>query len=114
MGDFLKYIKDEESYAYAVFGEFSVLGSARKPVFMGSGYVECAYDAGDAKQEAGSLNISKVYSPLFKSPASSFPYRGNDEGTRQSYDLAAVTTRTVFDSITAEYINRSMYSEVHS
>ena len=98
-----EYIKDEESYAYAVFGEFSVLASAPKPVFMGSGYVECAYDAGDAKQEAGSLNISKVYSPLFKSPASSIPYRGNDEGTRQSYDLAAVTTRTVFDSITAEY-----------
>ena len=100
-----EYISDTESYAHAVYGEFSILSSAPKTVFSGAGYIDCSFGEGDSITEAGSLNISKVYSSFLTSPSKAIPYTsdGRVAGSQKSYDLAAVTTRTVFDDITAEY-----------
>ena len=98
------YSTDEESYAYAIYGEFSSLSSAPKTVFSGAGYISCAFGVSDSVIEAGSYDVSKVYSSFLTSPATAVPYlNGSVENEQNSYDMAAVTTRTVFDSKTAEY-----------
>jgi hypothetical protein len=98
-----EYIKDTESYAYAIYSAFASLSSAPKTVFSGAGYIECSFGATDTVTEPGSLDRSKVYSSFLTSPSSSVPYGDGGAGEEGSYDLAAVTTRTVFDSVTAEY-----------
>ena len=97
-----EYITDTESYAYAIYGDFAKLSSAPKTVFEGAGYVECSFNASDSVTEAGSLDISRVYTSFLKSPANSAPYGKNGVGEKKSYDLAAVTTRAVFDNETTE------------
>ena len=98
-----EYIKDTESYAYAIYSAFASLSSAPKTVFSNAGYIECSFGATDSVTEPGSLDIAKVYSSFLTSPLSSVPYSDGGAGEEGSYDLAAVTTRTVFDSVTAEY-----------
>ena len=100
-----EYIKDTESYAYAVYGAFSTLSSAPKTVFSGAGYIECSYGENDSVTEAGSFDISKVYSSFLTTPSVAIPYSADGQvmGTQKSYDVAAVTTRAVFDNITTEY-----------
>lgn len=100
-----EYISDTESYAYAVYGDFSALSSAPKTVFSGAGYIDCSFGEGDSLTEAGSSNISKVYSSFLTSSSKAVPYTsdGRAAGSQKSYDLAAVTTRTSFNNVTAEY-----------
>ena len=101
------YTTDEESYAYAIYSEFSSLSSAPKTVFMGAGYIECAFGEDTAFVEPGAQDVSKVYSSFLTTPSTAVPYKhGSDSvvaGEMAAYDIAAVTTRTDFDSITAEY-----------
>ncbi len=99
-----EYIADTESYAYAIYGDFSSVSSSPKTVFSGAGYIECSYGENESVTEPGSFDISKVYSSFLKSPSGAVPYSasGAVAGTQKSYDVAAVTTRVVFDSITTE------------
>jgi len=97
-----EYITDTESYAYAIYGDFAKLSSAPKTVFEGAGYVECSFNASDFVTEAGSLDISRIYTSFLKSPANSDPHGKNGAGEKKSYDLAAVTTRSVFNNETTE------------
>lgn len=99
------YSTDTESYAYAVYGAFSQISSAPKTVFSQAGYIGSAFKEDESITEAGSFDVAKVYSSFLTSPSSSSPYSedGKPAGTNKAYDLAAVTTRTVFDNTTAEY-----------
>ena len=97
-----EYITDTESYAYAIYGDFAKLSSAPKTVFEGAGYVECSFNASDFVTEAGSLDISRIYTSFLKSPANSVPHGKNGAGEEKSYDLAAVNTRSVFNNETTE------------
>lgn len=99
------YSTDTESYAYAVYGAFSQISSAPKTVFSGAGYISSSFKEDESMTEAGSFDVSKVYSSFLTSPASAVPYNkdGTVAGTKKAYDLAAVSTRTVFDNKTAEY-----------
>ena len=99
------YSTDTESYAYAVYGAFSQISSAPKTVFSGAGYISCSFKDDDFMNEAGSFDVSKVYSSFLTSPSTALPYDkdGAVAGNAKAYDLAAVSTRTVFDNYTAEY-----------
>ena len=99
------YSTDTESYAYAIYGEFAALSSAPSTVFSGAGYIECSFGENGSVNEPGSADIAKVYSSFLTSPTNAAPYSkdGVKMGVEGAYDLAAVTTRTVFDGITAEY-----------
>lgn len=105
------YNTDETSYGYAIYGDFATLGSAPKTVFKNSGAIFCSFGDSSTVNEPGSADVNRRYASFLTTPASARPYAydsltggydspSDDEGV---YDLAAVTTRTSFDSKTAEY-----------
>ncbi len=105
------YNTNPESYGNAIYGEFAALASAPKMLFKNSGYVKCAYGISSTVNEAGAANIVKRYASFLTTPNTAIPYAYNElsgkydspSGNAGAYDLAGVTTRTAFDSKTAEY-----------
>ena len=105
------YNTDEESFGYAIYGDFASLESAPKTIFKNTGYVSCSFGESSTINEPGAANVSKRYASFLTTPASARPYAfdsltgGYDapSGDAGVYDLAAVTTRSSFDSKTAEY-----------
>ena len=98
------YDTDEESYAYAIYGDFSAISSAPKTVFDGTGYIECAFGAETSVIEAGSFDVSRVYTGFIKSPENATPYSSDGKsGESGSYDIASVSVRTCFDNTNANY-----------
>ena len=97
------YDTDDGSYAYAIYGEFSSVSSAPKTLFSGTGYIDCAFGADTQINEAGSFDVTRVYTSFIKSPEKSTPYTSDGKrGATGSYDIAAVSVRTCFDNMTAE------------
>lgn len=101
------YSTDTESYAYAIYKEFSTLSSAPKTVFAGSGYLSCSFGIENTMIEDGSFDVTRIYNSFITAPKNAVPYTGNEQGAaraeeRDSYDLAAVSVRTCFNNTTAE------------
>lgn len=98
------YDTDEDSYAYAIYGDFSSISSAPKTVFDGTGYIECAFGAETSSIEAGSFDVNRVYTSFIKSPENATPYSSDGSSyNAASYDIASVSVRTCFDNTTANY-----------
>ena len=102
------YPKDTDSYAYTLYGEYSNLSSAPLTVITNSGSVECAFGESSSAHEDGSKNVSRNYvSLLTTSPTAKRYMTENGEittildDTRGSYDLAALSIRSAFDSTSA-------------
>jgi hypothetical protein len=110
------YNTDEESYGYMLYGDFASLSSAPSMVFTNTGYIECSYAWGTSISEDGADAVNRTYEPLFTSSESARAYRKNSnnglydipEKENTALHLAAVSTRTEMNSVTAEFT----YSDV--
>ena len=102
------YPTDTDSYAYTLYGEYSNLSSAPLTVITNSGSVECAFGESSSAHEDGAENVSRNYvSLLTTSPTAKRYMTENGKVTtilddeRGSYDLAALSIRSHFDSVSA-------------
>ena len=104
-----QYDKDENSYGYAIYGEFASLSSAPSMVFKNTGYISCSYGEAEGTNEPGSYTIARNYAPFFFTTENAVAYEKNESGeylfpsVSGRLDLAAVTVRMALDSYTGEY-----------
>ena len=107
------YETNEDSYAHAIYGDYSDLATSARTTVNNTGYITNSYGEQGYRNEAGSSESVKRYASFLKSSdkASSYFYSdlaGNydDSSVLDStgtFDLAALTVRQSFDSITAEH-----------
>ena len=107
------YETDEDSYAHAIYGDYSNLATSARTAINNTGYITNSYGEQGYRNEAASSETVKRYAPFLKSSAKSSAYffseaAGNYDDSSVldstgSFDLAALTVRQSFDSITAEH-----------
>ena len=110
-----EYSKDENSYGYAIYGDFSDLSSAPITVFKNSGYVQCSFLSGATSvAEDGTPNAHKNYGSFLASSKNAVAYGKNavtgeynaPATEKTAFDLAAITVRSEIDN----YKNEMTYS----
>ncbi len=101
------YDSSEDSYGYALYGEYADLSSAPLTVFENAGSVKCSFTETTYSPEAGSGNVSKQYAPFLTTSRTAQHYikdkttgeiTGYVDGEAGQYDLAAVCVRKAHDS----------------
>ena len=107
------YETAEDSYANAIYGDYASLATSARTTVNNTGYITNSYGEQGFRNEAGSSETVKRYAPFLKtsSKASSYFYSdlaGNYEDSKVldstgQFDLAALTVRQTYDSITAEH-----------
>ena len=105
------YDKDEESYGYAIYGDFASLSSAPRFIISNTGYITCSYDEATQVSESGSSFTYRDYAPVFKTSENAKAYSKNQDGIYDGTvldagkgvkDVAAVIARSYTDSHTSE------------
>ncbi len=107
------YETSEDSYAHAIYGDYSNIATSARTTINNSGYITNSYGEQGYRNEAGSSETVKRYAPFLKSSAKASSYFYSDlsgnyddssvlDSTGQ-FDLAALTVRQTYDSITAEH-----------
>lgn len=107
------YETAEDSYANAIYGDYASLATSARTTINNTGYITNSYGEQGYRNEAGSSETVKRYAPFLKSSgkASSYFYSdlaGNYEDSKVldstgQFDLAALTVRQTYDSVTAEH-----------
>ncbi len=104
------YNTDKNSYGYMLYSEFATLSSAPTTVFANTGYLECVYGTGTVIPEDGAYSVERTYEPLFFSTDTAKAYGQNgitgeytDVEKIGSMHLAAVSTRSEYDTSTVEF-----------
>ena len=100
-----EYSKDEESYSYAIYGEFAAMSSAPRMVFANAGYLKCTYNESNAMAEPGTSNTTRHYANFVSTSPNAKPYALHPEtgeyvdlaGYAGSYNLAALVVRNRVD-----------------
>ena len=95
------YNDDEESYSYAIYGDFASMSSAPRMIFSDAGYVKCTYKESYAMAEPGASNTTRNYADFVSSSPAAKPYAKNSltgeyqdlAGYAGSYNLAALVVR---------------------
>ena len=113
------YETEVDSYANAIYGDYASLATSARTTINNTGYITNSYGEQGFKNEPGSAETVKRYAPFLKSSdkASSYFYSeasGNydDSSVLDStgaFDLAALTVRQSFDSVTAEYTHSYLF-----
>ncbi len=104
-----EYNTDENSYAYAIYGDLAAIPSAPSTVFSDAGYINCSFSDSATVPEDGALSISRHFATLFNSYDSAEAHTKDGEGNytelwdKGALTLAATTTRRAIDSYTSEY-----------
>ncbi len=99
-----QYDTDENSYAYAIYGEYASLSSRPNMVFRNSGYLTCSFGAGTTTPEPGTYAVTRNYDPFFYTTDKAEAYKGGDLYVKdEALHLAAVASRLEINSVTAEY-----------
>jgi hypothetical protein len=60
-----KYETEENTYAYAIYGDYAALSSSPRMVISDAGEIRCAYDLGTGQPEPGSNAFSRYYASFF-------------------------------------------------
>jgi hypothetical protein len=107
------YETAEDSYANAIYGDYASLATSARTTINNAGYITNSYGEQGYRNEAGSSETVKRYAPFLKSSnkASSYFYSdlaGNYDDSKVldstgQFDLAALTVRQTYDSVTAEH-----------
>ncbi len=112
------YSKDEESYAYTIYGAFSDLTSAPITVVSNSGSVEPSYRETVGEVEAGSITATRQYVSYLSTSDEAVRYLKDPvsgeittvvDGEAGKYDLAALTVRSEINQTTNEVINSYLF-----
>ena len=109
------YNDDEESYSYAIYGDFAAMSSAPRMIFQDAGYVKCTYKESYAASEAGTMNTSRNYADFVSTSPAAKPYAKNSltgeyqdlAGYAGKYNLAALVVRNVLHDV--ENTNQMSY-----
>ncbi len=107
-----EYDKDENSYGYAIYGEFADLSSAPVTIIENAGNISCSYPANTfgVMAEQGSHETTRTYVPFLTTSETGKVYQkdpetgeynrpGDGEG---NLDLAALTVRSHMNPTTTE------------
>ncbi|MBE6531976.1 MAG: hypothetical protein E7676_00515 [Ruminococcaceae bacterium] len=103
-----EYDTDEDSYGYAIYGEFASLKSSPSMVFDNTGYISCSYGDNLGIFEPGTTYVSRAYAPFFFTSSDARAYEKNEYGeyatpiTAGRLDVASVVTRIERDGTTGE------------
>ena len=99
-----QYDTDENSYAYAIYGDFASLSSSPDMVFTNTGYLTCSFGVGSTTPEPGTYAVTRNYDPFFYSSKGAVAYKGGNPYVKdEELHLAAVSTRLEINTVTAEY-----------
>ena len=102
------YDDNEESYAYAIYGDFASLTSSPRTVISNTGYIKNSFNESESVNEPGTPNITKTFCKFLTTSAGAKAYLEKADGVELeadegSHTLAAVTARAAFNTVTAEY-----------
>ena len=112
-----EYDTAEDSYGYALYGEYADLSSSPLTVFDNAGYVKCSFLETNVAGEPSSGNVMKQYAPFLTTSKTAQPFfrdsvtgeiTGYVDGERGKYDIAAICARSTLDSVS----NVTTYSYV--
>ena len=106
------YETAEDSYANAIYGDYASLATSARTTVNNTGYITNSYGEQGYRNEAAASETVKRYAPFLKTSNKASAYffsdvAGNyDDSTvldsTGTFDLAALTVRQSFDSVTAE------------
>ena len=103
-----EYNTDENSYGYAIYGDFAALPSAASTIFSNAGYIKTSYKENGSEQEPGDLSVERVFLSFMNSYSSAAAFLENENANYSAIEnegaltLAAVTARRAMDSYTGE------------
>lgn len=112
------YDTDEDSYGYAIYGEYADLSSAPLTVFKNTGSISCSYTGTTSVTEPGCSNTTRSYASYLASSETAQRYMTDAvtgevttvlDGIRGSYDLAALSVRKEYDSYENNYKLSSVF-----
>ena len=99
-----QYDTNEDSYAYAIYGEYASLSSRPNMVFKNTGYLTCSFGVGTSSPEPGTYAVTRNYDPFFYTTAKAEAYKdGGIYSADEVLHLAAVASRLEINTVTAEY-----------
>ena len=102
------YDTSEDSYGYAIYGEYADLSSAPLTVFENAGSVKCSFTETTYSPEAGTADVSRQYAPFLTTSKTAQHYikdketgeiTGYVDGASGQFDLAAVSVRKAHDAV---------------
>ncbi len=103
------YDKDEQSYGYAYYGDYSALSSAPQMIFTNTGFISCSFPDGEIEKEPGTENASREYAAFIGTTdkASAYDYGTDIPGVAyEGYmSLCAASVRSSLDAVTADITN---------
>ena len=107
-----QYDKNTDSYGYAIYGEYADLDSAALTIFSDVGSIECSFLNGSSVAEPGTTNVARKYAPYLTTTKHAKRYMRDPitgeilpsqlDGDARVYDLAAVSVRTHYNTVTTE------------
>lgn len=99
-----QYDTNEDSYAYAIYGEYAALSSRPNMVFKNTGYLTCSFGVGSTTPEPGTYAVTRNYDPFFYTTDKAKAYNGGDlYSEEEALHIASVATRLEINTVTAEY-----------
>ena len=99
-----QYDTNEDSYAYAIYGEYASLSSRPNMVFKNTGYLTCSFGIGTTSPEPGTYAVTRNYDPFFYTTDKAEAYKdGGIYSADEVLHLAAVSSRLEINTVTAEY-----------
>ena len=99
-----QYDKNENSYAYAIYGDYAALPASPDMVFKNTGYLTCSFGVGTTTPEPGTYAVTRNYDPFFYTTKGAVAYKDNNPYIKDTeLHLAAVSTRLEINTVTAEY-----------
>jgi hypothetical protein len=106
------YETDKDSYAHAIYGAYSDLATSARTTVNNTGYITNSYGEQGFRNEAAASETVKRYASFLKSSDKASAYFFSDAAgnyddssvldSTGAFDLAALTVRQSFDSVTAE------------
>lgn len=97
------YNTDENSYGYAIYGEFASLPSAAATVFKNASYITTSFKEDGVEQEPGDLTVERTFLSLMDSySTAAAPSPEGYTEKKGALTLAAVSARRSMDSYTAQ------------
>ena len=106
------YDKSEESYGYAIYGNYATLDSAPRVMVPNTGYITCSFGEGTSLTEPGTGDVSRRFCKFLMAAEKARAYSKLEETGEYSvpskevggYAIAGVSVRSDFDSNSAETV----------
>lgn len=117
-----EYNTNEDSYGYAIYGEFASLSSAPITVFTNAGAISPTFMDGVIDAEAGTANVTKTFASFLTSSENAIKYGKNSASGEYTapaseagvFNLAAVTVRSEIDTFTNEQVYSYLFCTASS